>query len=99
MLKYIEGNVLFVEEYCKKHIPGVKPLRPQASFLVWLDFTELKLNHAQLLDLCVDKACLAMNDGEMFGPGGESHMRLNVGTTGAILQQAMEQLAEAVHNI
>ena len=99
MLKYIEGNVLFVEAYCKKHIPGVKPLRPQASFLVWLDFTELKLDHAQLLDLCVDKAHLAMNDGEMFGPGGESHMRLNVGTPRAILQQALEQLAQAVKSI
>ena len=99
MLKYIEGNVLFVEAYCKKHIPGVKPLRPQASFLVWLDFTELKLDHAQLLDLCVDKAHLAMNDGEMFGPGGESHMRLNVGTPRAILQQALEQLAEAVKSM
>lgn len=99
MLKYIEGNVLFVEAYCKKHIPGVKPLRPQASFLVWLDFTELKLDHAQLLDLCVDKAHLAMNDGEMFGPGGESHMRLNVGTPRTILQQALEQLAQAVKNI
>ena len=99
MLKYIEGNVLFVEEFCKKHIPGVKPLRPQASFLVWLDFTELNLNHAQLLDLCVDKAHLAMNDGEMFGPGGESHMRLNVGTPRAILQQALEQLAKAVKSM
>ena len=99
MLKYIEGNVLFVEEFCKKHIPGVKPLRPQASFLVWLDFTELKLDHAQLLDLCVDKAHLAMNDGEMFGPGGESHMRLNVGTPRAILQQALEQLAQAVKSM
>ena len=99
MLKYIEGNVLFVEAYCKKHIPGVKPLRPQASFLVWLDFTELKLDHAQLLDLCVDKAHLAMNDGEMFGPGGESHMRLNVGTPRAILQQALEQLAKAVKSM
>ena len=99
MLKYIEGNVLFVEAYCKKHIPGVKPLRPQASFLVWLDFTELKLDHTQLLDLCVDKAHLAMNDGEMFGPGGESHMRLNVGTPRAILQQALEQLAKAVKSM
>jgi len=99
MLKYIESNVLFVEEFCKKHIPGVKPLRPQASFLVWLDFTELNLDHAQLLDLCVDKAHLAMNDGEMFGPGGESHMRLNVGTPRAILQQALEQLAQAVKSM
>ena len=99
MLKYIEGNVLFVEADCKKHIPGVKPLRPQASVLVWLDFTGLKLDHAQLLDLCVDKAHLAMNDGEMFGPGGESHMRLNVGTPRAILQQALEQLAQAVKSM
>ena len=56
MLKYVEGNVCFVEEFCKKHIPGVKPLRPQASFLVWLDFTDLHLTHKQLLDLCIDKA-------------------------------------------
>lgn len=99
MLKYVEGNVCFVEEFCKKHIPGVKPLRPQASFLVWLDFTDLHLTHKQLLDLCIDKAHLALNDGEMFGQGGESHMRMNVGTPRAILQQAMEQLAKAVQSI
>ena len=99
MLKYVEGNVLFVEDFCKKHIPEVKPLRPQASFLVWLDFSELRLDHAQLLDLCIDKAHLALNDGEMFGPGGENHMRMNVGTPRAILQQAMQQLATAVEQL
>lgn len=99
MLKYVEGNVLFVEDFCKKHIPEVRPLRPQASFLVWLDFSELKLDHAQLLDLCIDKAHLALNDGEMFGPGGENHMRMNVGTPRAILQQAMQQLATAVEKL
>ncbi len=99
MLKYVEDNVLFVEDFCKKHIPEVRPLRPQASFLVWLDFSELRLDHAQLLDLCIDKAHLALNDGEMFGPGGENHMRMNVGTPRAILQQAMQQLATAVEQL
>ena len=96
MLKYIEGNVLFVEAYCKKHIPGVKPLRPQASFLVWLDCRELGLAHDDLLDLFVDKARLALNDGEMFGTGGAGFMRLNVGTPRAVLEQAMQRLSAAV---
>ncbi len=96
MLAYIEGNIRFVEEYCREHIPGIRPLRPQASFLVWLNCRDLHLGHEQLLDLFIDKAHLALNDGEMFGPGGEGFMRLNVASPHAIIQQALEQLATAV---
>lgn len=99
MLAYVEENVNFVENYCKDHIPGIRPLRPQASFLVWLDCNGLGLNHEQLLDLFIDKAHLALNDGEMFGPGGEGFMRLNIGTPRAVLRQALDQLAEAVKNL
>lgn len=99
MLAYVEENVNFVENYCKEHIPGIRPLRPQASFLVWLDCNGLGLNHEQLLDLFIDKAHLALNDGEMFGPGGEGFMRLNIGTPRAVLHQALGQLAEAVKNL
>lgn len=99
MLAYVEENVNFVENYCKEHIPGIRPLRPQASFLVWLDCNGLGLNHEQLLDIFIDKAHLALNDGEMFGPGGEGFMRLNIGTPRAVLRQALDQLAEAVKNL
>ena len=71
MLAYIEENIRFVEDYCREHIPGIRPLRPQASFLVWLNCRDLHLSHDALLDLFIDKAHLALNDGEMFGPGGE----------------------------
>jgi len=96
MLAYIEGNVKFVEDYCREHMPQICPLRPQASFLIWLNCRGLHLNHEQLLDLFVDKAHLALNDGEMFGPGGEGFMRLNVAVSRKIVEQAMRQLAEAV---
>lgn len=95
MLDYVEGNIRFVEEYCKEHLPKIKPLRPQASFLVWLDCRELGLSHEQLIDLFVNKAHLALNDGEMFGPGGEGFMRMNVGTPRSILLQALQQLETA----
>ena len=99
MLAYVENNVRFVEDYCRERIPGVRPLRPQASFLVWLNCRGLGLNHDKLLELFIDKAHLALNDGEMFGPGGEGFMRLNVGTPRSVLRQALEQLAKAVNEL
>lgn len=97
MLRYIEGNIVFIEDFCRKNIPQIKPLRPQASFLVWLDCRELNLTHDQLNDLFVNKAGLALNDGEMFSPGGEGFMRLNVGTSRKVLEKAMHRLSSAVN--
>lgn len=99
MLHYVEQNIIFMEEYCKTHLPKIKPLRPEASFLVWLDCRALGLNHEQLIDLFVNKAHLALNDGEMFGKGGAGFMRVNVGTPRAILTKALEQLTKAVAEI
>lgn len=108
MLRYIEENILFTEEYFAQHIPGIKVIRPQASFLVWLDCRGLGLDHDALLDLFINKARLALNDGEIFDTEGDpkapmhnehcasrGFMRLNVGTPRAILRQALSQLADA----
>ncbi|MBQ3538652.1 MAG: PatB family C-S lyase [Bacteroidaceae bacterium] len=96
MLRYIEGNIDYVIKYCAEQIPLITPLRPQASFLIWLDCRALGLNHEQLVDLFVNKAHLALNDGEMFGQGGEGFMRMNVGSPRSIIEQAMEQLRKAI---
>lgn len=99
MLRYVEGNILYVEDFLAKELPQIKILRPQASFLVWLDFSALGLSHSALVDLVVNKAHLALNDGAMFGQGGEFHARMNVGTQRAVLAQAMQQLKEAINNL
>ena len=92
MLRYVEDNIRYLEDYCRKNLPAIKPLRPEASFLVWLDCRELGFNHEQLIDLFVNRARLALNDGEMFGTGGQGFMRLNVGTPRAILKEALDRL-------
>ncbi len=97
MVEYIEGNIVFIEEFCMKYIPQIRPLRPQASFLVWLDCRRLDMNHDELIQLFIGKAGLALNDGEMFNPGGEGFMRMNVGTSRAVLKQAMERLKDAIY--
>lgn len=102
MLSYVEQNILFVEEYLRQHIPQIKALRPEASFLVWLDCRGLKLNHKELINLFVNKARLALNDGSMFFPPRSEEtrkggfMRLNVGTPRSILKEALQRLTNAI---
>ena len=48
MLRYVEGNIDFLIDYCQKNLPQIKPVRPQASFLVWLDCRDLGLSHKAL---------------------------------------------------
>lgn len=99
MLKYIESNIDLVIDYCASHIPQIVPLRPQASFLVWLNCRALGLSHDALADLFVHGAQLALNDGEMFGQGGDGFMRLNVASPRSVILQAMEQLDKAVSEL
>ena len=96
MLAYIEDNIRMVEEYCAENIPGVVALRPDASFLVWLDCRALGLSHDALIDLFVNKACVALNDGAMFGNEGSGLMRLNVAMPRAALKAVLDRIAEAV---
>lgn len=95
MLKYVEENVDFVADWLEKNLPKVKALKPQASFLVWLDCRGLGLEHEQLVDLFVNGARLALNDGEMFGPGGKGFMRMNVATPRSVLLEALTRLKKA----
>ena len=99
LISYLEDNVRFVEDYCVRHLPMIHPLRPQASFLIWLDCRSLGLSHEALIDLFVNRARLALNEGAMFGQEGRGFMRLNIGSPRAMLQQAMERLRAAVEEV
>ncbi len=96
MRMYVMGNVRFVDDFLKRELPAIKAYLPQASFLVWLDCRGLGLSQEELVGLFVDKAGLLLNDGSMFGPGGEGHMRLNVGCPRSVLASALEALRKAV---
>lgn len=98
-LAYIQGNMDYVETYLKENLPAIQAMRPQASYLVWLDCRELGLSQEALVDFFVSGARLALNDGAMFGKEGEGFMRMNVGCPRSILEQAMKQLKEAYDNL
>lgn len=99
MLSYVEKNVEFVSGWLAENLPEIHAVIPEASFLIWLDCRKLGLTQPQLVDLFVNKARLALNDGTMFGKEGEGFMRLNVGCPRAKLESALKNLASAVKTL
>lgn len=97
-LRYIEGNIDYVAEHLPAMTAGrVRVIKPEASFLVWLDCRDLNMTHDSLVDFMVNKAHLAMNDGEMFGHEGAGFMRMNVAAPRDVVVDAVDSLARAVN--
>ncbi len=94
-ISYIEGNVEYVERTLREEMPRICIIRPQASYLIFLDCRGLGLTPEALNRFFVEEAHLALNDGAMFGKPGEGFMRLNVASPRSVIQQAMRQLKEA----
>ena len=93
---YCEENVRFVRDYLRRELPEVGMIEPEASFLIFLDFRKSGFSTpAALSDFIIRKAGVLMNEGSTFGPGGEFFMRLNVGTSRSVLEEALRRLAKA----
>lgn len=99
LLPYLSDNFDFVKEYCEQNIPQIKPIVPDATYLMWLDCRELGLNNEELTKFMIEKAKLGLNEGYSFGRSLSGYMRLNAACPRSVLRQAMEQLKDAVEDL
>ena len=95
---YIEENIKYAVDYINNNIPKIKVSIPDSTYLLWLDCRDLNLDGDELVDFFVNKAKLALNDGRIFGEGGHGYMRINIACSRKVLEQALNQLKEAVNN-
>ena len=93
---YIDGNIDIADDYFRKMIPEIIPVKPEATYMIWLDCRKLSMVGKELKDFFVGSAGVGMNEGSTFGPGGEGFMRMNVATTRHTVIRAMEQIEKAV---
>jgi cystathionine beta-lyase len=96
LLDYIDHNIDFVGDYCRKMIPEIIPVMPEATYMIWLDCRKFRMTGKELQNFFVKKAGIGMNEGSTFGPGGEGFMRMNVATNHQTVMKAMEQIEKAV---
>jgi len=98
-MTYLSGNLDLMEDYLARRIPRLRMLRPEATFLVWLDCRGLGMDDEALNRFFMEKARLGLSRGDMFGPGGSGFMRMNIGCPKATLQRALDSLRQAVDGL
>ncbi|HPG32259.1 MAG: putative C-S lyase [Lentimicrobiaceae bacterium] len=95
LLDYIDGNINTLINFTQKHLPGIKVIRPEATYMAWMDFSSTGMNDKELKKFMIEEARLGLNEGVQFGIGGEGFMRINLACPRATLTQALEQLKTA----
>jgi cysteine-S-conjugate beta-lyase len=96
LLEYLEGNYQLVRRYLGEHLPRVTASPLEGTYLAWLDFRRYGFSAQELKDCIIQQAGLALNDGPMFGPGGEGFQRMNIACSRQVLQLALDRLKVAL---
>ena len=89
---YLKENISFVDTFLKEKLPKVKLIKPEGTYLLWLDFRALGLSDEDLNFAILNKAKLWLDSGSMFGKSGQGFQRINIALPRKKLQWALEQL-------
>ena len=95
----MRGNVDFLRQFLTERLPAVKLVEPQGTYLAWLDFSATGLTETERRERIVQRAKLWLDEGAMFGVGGEQFERINLACPRAVLERALEQLAAAFADV
>lgn len=95
LMEYLENNDKFVRKYLAENIPQIKMNKNEATFLMWLDCSDLPIAGSPA-KFFAKNAHVQLNDGAAFGKGYEKFVRLNIGTNRATLVEALERMKKAL---
>ncbi|MGH7349725.1 MAG: MalY/PatB family protein, partial [Candidatus Rokuibacteriota bacterium] len=96
LLRYLEANRDFLADYVRRHLPGVTMAPPEGTYLAWLDCRSAGPAAADPFTFFLDRAKVALNDGALFGRGGQGFVRLNFGSPRALLTDGLERMRRAL---
>jgi len=92
LLVYLAGNMSLIKEFLQTHIPKIKFIEPEGTYLAWLDCRDLGLSAQELDKLITEKCKLWLSNGRAFGRGGEGFFRMNAACPRSILSEALRRL-------
>ena len=95
MMGYLDDNRRFVHGFLDEHLPQVKHMTPEGTYLSFMDFSALDVGK-DLYDFLLEDCRVGLNDGPAYGPGGEGFTRLNFATSRAIVEEALERIKRGV---
>jgi Bifunctional PLP-dependent enzyme with beta-cystathionase and maltose regulon repressor activities len=95
--QYLKSNLDYVRKFLKEELPRIKLIEPEGTYLIWIDFRELKLTESELERLITQDAKLWLDAGTMFGIEGTGFQRINIACSKKMLEKAMQNLKKALY--
>lgn len=92
LMSYLEENIKYIDNFVREKLPKLRFIKPEGTYLAWLDFSGYGLSTEALQKLMQSKANIALDDGFIFGAGGDNFQRINFACPRSILEKAMERL-------
>ncbi|SDH71385.1 MalY/PatB family protein [Alteribacillus bidgolensis] len=99
LLEYVRENVQYVKEYIESNIPEMKVIKPEGTYLVWVDMRNLNMESSKLQSWLREEGKLALSDGHIFGDEGAGFARINVACPRENVDEGLRRLKNAYDNI
>lgn len=99
LIVHIDGNMQYVIDFINKRLPEIKVVKPEGTYLMWLDFNGTKIPQDKIQEFLINEAKVAMNDGGSFGNNGKGFARMNVACPRYMVEEAMERIEKALKNL
>jgi len=96
LLDYLQDNLDFLMDYFATRIKRIKVIKPEGTYLIWLDCRDLGMNPEELNQFLLTQAKVALDGGVWFGPGGEGFARINIACPRAVLENGLRRIEKAV---
>ncbi|MGM0215007.1 MalY/PatB family protein [Enterococcus sp. AZ109] len=97
LMVYLQKNIEDTFAFFEEHLPEAKIMKPEGTYLLWVDFSAYGLTDEELENRLVHEGKVVLNTGVSYGPGGKQHMRLNVACANAILQEGLQRIANTLN--
>lgn len=99
LIVHIDGNMQYVIDFINKRLPEIKVVKPEGTYLMWLDFNGTKIPQDKIQEFLINEAKVAMNDGGSFGNNGKGFARMNVACPRYMVEEAVERIEKALKNL
>lgn len=96
LLTYLDENMQLATQYINENLPALKPMKADATYLLWIDCSELGLSDEELKEKLLYKGKLALEPGTKYGEGGEGFVRMNLACPRETLNEGLKRLKIAL---
>ncbi len=97
---YLTENRDFLVDYVTQYLPDIRITRPDATYLAWLDCSEL-IRQGRIagspFDFFMNQAKVAFGEGKIYGEASAEFVRLNFGCTRRTLKQALDRVRDSLY--